>query len=275
MVSKRKRPPRLSGGGLGGPKAKRAPSPQRRGPRWSESERGPLASAAGASVVPKRRRPPRLSGGGLGDPKAKKAPSPQRRGSRWSQREGGPLASAEGTLVIPKLQRPPRLSRRGLSGPTAKEAPSLSGGGLGDPKAKEAPPSQRRGPRCSQSERGPLASAAGASVIPKSKGPPRLSLGSYILQIGSAVVGVTGGRNPGGLPLFQFHPSYSDRPPHVGFPAWGARGGLPLFQNLFVFIPKFTLHTSPATWGGSPSFKIEYAAGRGWRPSALSRAQEQ
>ena len=103
-------------------------------------------------------------------------------------------------------------------------------------------------------------------------GPP---LGSYILQIGSAVVGVTGGRNPGGLPLFQFHPSYSDRPPHVGFPAWGARGGLPLFQKLFVFVPKFIRHTSPATWGASPSFRIVYAAGRGWRPSALSRAQEQ
>ena len=103
-------------------------------------------------------------------------------------------------------------------------------------------------------------------------GPP---LGSYILQIGSAAVGVTGGRNPGGLPLFQLHPSYSDRPPHVGFPAWGARGGLPLFQKLFVFIPKFTRHTSPATWGASPSFRIVYAAGRGWRPSALSRAQEQ
>ena len=103
-------------------------------------------------------------------------------------------------------------------------------------------------------------------------GPP---LGSYILQIVSAVVGVTGGRNPGGLPLFQFHPSYPDWPPHVGFPAWGAGGGLPLFQKLFVFIPKFTRHTSPATWGASPSFRIVYAAGRGWRPSALSRAQEQ
>ena len=82
MVPKPKRPPRLSGGGLDDPKAKEDPSPQRRGPRWSQSEGGPLASAEGASVVPKRRRPPRLSGGGLDDPKAKEAPSPQRRGPR-------------------------------------------------------------------------------------------------------------------------------------------------------------------------------------------------
>ena len=85
MVPKRRRPPRLSGGGLDGPKAKEAPSPQRRGPRWSQSEGGPLASAAGASVVPKPRRPSRLSGGGLDGPKAKEAPSPQQRGPRWSQ----------------------------------------------------------------------------------------------------------------------------------------------------------------------------------------------
>ena len=64
MVPKRERPPRLSGGGLDDPKAKEAPSPQRRGPRWSQNERGPLASAEGASVVPERRRPPRLSGAG-------------------------------------------------------------------------------------------------------------------------------------------------------------------------------------------------------------------
>ena len=80
MIPKRKRPPSLSGGGLGDPKAKEAPSPQQRGPRWSQSERGPPASAEGASVIPKRRRPPRLSGGGLGDPKAEEAPSSRRRG---------------------------------------------------------------------------------------------------------------------------------------------------------------------------------------------------
>ena len=76
MIPKSKGAARLSGGGLGGPKAKKAPSPQRQGPRWSQSETGPLASAEGDSVVPERRRPPRLSGGGLGGPKAKKAPSP-------------------------------------------------------------------------------------------------------------------------------------------------------------------------------------------------------
>ena len=191
---KRKRPLRLSGGGLGGPKAKEAPSPQRRGPRWSQSPGGPLASAAGASVVPKPKRPPRLSGGGLDGPqnergplasaagasmvrkprrtprlsgedldgpRAKEAPSPQRRGPRWFQSEGGPLASAAGASVIPKPRRPSRLS----------------GGGLDGPKAKEAPSPQRRGPRWSQSQRGPLASAAGASVVPKRRRPPRLSRG--------------------------------------------------------------------------------------------------
>ena len=98
MVPKRRRPARLSNGGLGGPQAKEAPSPQRRGPRWSQRARSPLASAAGASVtqsemgplvsaarawvIPKRKRPPHLRGGGLGDPKAKEAPLSQRRGPR-------------------------------------------------------------------------------------------------------------------------------------------------------------------------------------------------
>ena len=44
------------------------------GPWWSQSEGGPLAHVAGASVVPKRRRPPCPCGGGLGGPKAKEAP---------------------------------------------------------------------------------------------------------------------------------------------------------------------------------------------------------
>ena len=82
MIPKRERPPCLGGGGLSDPKAKGAPSPHPRGPRWSQSGGGPLASAAGASVDPKRRRPPRFIGGGLGDQKAKEAPSPQRRGPR-------------------------------------------------------------------------------------------------------------------------------------------------------------------------------------------------
>ena len=30
--------------------------------------------------------------------------------------------------------------------------------------------------------------------------------------------------------FFQFVPAYFERPPHVGFPAWGARGVLPLFH---------------------------------------------
>ena len=86
---------------------------QRGGPRWSQSEGGPLAHAVEASVVPKRRRPPRPCGGGLGAPKAKEAPSP-----------------------IPKRRRPPRPC----------------GGGLGGPKAKEAPSPMRWGPAWSQSE---------------------------------------------------------------------------------------------------------------------------
>ena len=74
----------------------------RRGPRWSPSERGPLAHAAGASVVPKRRRPPRPCGGGLGGPKAKEARSPMQWGPRWSANEGGSLAHAARPLVVPK-----------------------------------------------------------------------------------------------------------------------------------------------------------------------------
>ena len=70
MVPKRRRPPRLSGGGLVDRKAKEATSPQQRGPRWSQSGGGPLALAEGASMVPKQKRPPRLSRGGLGGPKA-------------------------------------------------------------------------------------------------------------------------------------------------------------------------------------------------------------
>ena len=67
-------PPCPCGGGLGGPKAKEAPSTMWWGPRWSQSELGPPAHAMGASVVPKRRRPPRPCGGALGGPNAKEAP---------------------------------------------------------------------------------------------------------------------------------------------------------------------------------------------------------
>ena len=53
VVPKRRRPPRPCGGGLGGPKAKEAPSPMLRGPRWFQSEGGPPADAVRASVIPK------------------------------------------------------------------------------------------------------------------------------------------------------------------------------------------------------------------------------
>ena len=53
VVPQRRRPPRSRGRGLGGPKAKEAPSPMRRGPRLSQSEGGPLAHAAGAWAVQK------------------------------------------------------------------------------------------------------------------------------------------------------------------------------------------------------------------------------
>ena len=142
---KRRRPPRLSGGDLRGlkaekapsplaiPKRRRSPPPRRRGSPLSQSERGTVASAAGASVIPKRKGPPRLIGGGLNGPKAKEAPSPPRRGPEWTLSEGGPLASSEGASESKKRRRPPRLS----------------GGGLGEPKAKGPQQPQQRGPRWS------------------------------------------------------------------------------------------------------------------------------
>ena len=48
----------------------------RRGPRWSQSERGPHAHAAGASVIPKRRRPPRPCDGASVVPKRRRPPRP-------------------------------------------------------------------------------------------------------------------------------------------------------------------------------------------------------
>ena len=47
-----------------------------------QSEGGPRANGAGASVVPKRSRPTRRCGGGLGGPKAKEAPTPMWWGPR-------------------------------------------------------------------------------------------------------------------------------------------------------------------------------------------------
>ena len=52
VVPKQERSPRPCGVGPGGPITEKAPSPMRRGPRWSQSEGGPRAHAAGASVVP-------------------------------------------------------------------------------------------------------------------------------------------------------------------------------------------------------------------------------
>ena len=74
----------------------------RRGPRWSQSEGGPLARVARAPMVPIRRRPARPCGGAVVSPKAKQAPSPMRWGARWSQSEKGPLAHAAGASVVPK-----------------------------------------------------------------------------------------------------------------------------------------------------------------------------
>ena len=161
MVPMRRRPPRLSGGGLGGPKAKEAPSPQRPGPRWSQSQGGPLASAEGASMVPKRRRPPRLSGGGLGGPKAKETPSPQRRGPQWSQSEGGPLASAAGASMVRK--------------------PSVGEGKIPDePTGRPYPPAAQAGPeglgcnrRCVGEGKNFLTNPRGVPIPPR----PRLDSG--------------------------------------------------------------------------------------------------
>ena len=80
----------------------------RRGTRWSQSGGGPLAHAAGASVLPNRGRPPHPCGEGLGGPKAEEAPSPMRRGPRWSQmREASSI-----------MRRVPRWSQSG-GGPLA------------------------------------------------------------------------------------------------------------------------------------------------------------
>ena len=42
VVPKRRGPPRLCAGGLGGPKAEEAPTPMRRGPRGPQSQGGPV-----------------------------------------------------------------------------------------------------------------------------------------------------------------------------------------------------------------------------------------
>ena len=144
-----------------------------RGPRWSESEGGPRAHVAGASLVRKRKRPPRPFGGGLlgrqseetppdiegasvvvkrerpphpcggvlGGPKTEEDTLPLRWAPRWSQ-SGGPIAHVAGASVVPKEKRPPRPCGRG--------------------------------PRWSQNTGGPRSHAAGPSVVPKGRRPPRL-----------------------------------------------------------------------------------------------------
>ena len=127
VVPKHKRPPRPCGRAPNGPKAKegsphmrqgRCQSQSERGPlahevergslahevgrRWSQSEGGQPAHAAGPLAVPKRKRPPRPCGRGLGGPKMREAPWPMRRGPRWSQSEGGPVAHTPGTSAVPK-----------------------------------------------------------------------------------------------------------------------------------------------------------------------------
>ena len=134
VVPKRRTPRHPCGGGLGdrrpwgagfgGPQADQAPSPMRRGPRWTQSGRGPLAHGAEASVVPKRRRPPRPRGVSLGGPKTEGAAAPMRRGPRWSQSGGRPVSHAAGVPVDPKRRRHPRPCGGVLSGPKVYEATS-------------------------------------------------------------------------------------------------------------------------------------------------------
>ena len=98
----------------------------RRGPRWSLSEGGPLAHAAGAPVIPKRKKPPLPCSGGLGGPKVEEPPSPIRRGPRWSESEGGPLTNAAGAPVVPKRERPPRPCSGGPLNPDSHGAGPLN-----------------------------------------------------------------------------------------------------------------------------------------------------
>ena len=119
----------------------------RRGPRWSRSERGPLAHAAGASVVPSRKSPPRPSGGSLCDAKAKEAPSPLQWGSRWSQSEGGPLAHEVGGSAIQSEGGSDAHAARASVVSKRKRPSHPCGTRLSGPKAKEAPTPMRQGPR--------------------------------------------------------------------------------------------------------------------------------
>ena len=80
-----------------------------------------------------------------------------------------------------------------------------------------------------------------------------------------------GGPNPflslsSSLPLFHFFSTYSDRPPQVGFLAWGARGGLPLF-HISLKIDTATLPGS-GRGGGPPLISAKHikATGPGGLP---------
>ena len=63
--------------------------PMQQGPPWFESEGGPRAHAAGASMTPTRRRPapPRRCCGGLDDPNAREGPAPTPQGPLRSHSE--------------------------------------------------------------------------------------------------------------------------------------------------------------------------------------------
>ena len=89
----------------------------RRRPRWSQNGGGPLAHAAGASVIPKQKRPPCTCGGGIGGHKMEEAPSHMRRGPQWSQNGGGPLAHAARGSVVQKRRRPPCTCGGDIGGP--------------------------------------------------------------------------------------------------------------------------------------------------------------
>ena len=55
------------------PKAKEAPMPSQRGPRWFRSEGGPQSHDMGASLIQTRRRPHAFAKGALVLPKRRRA----------------------------------------------------------------------------------------------------------------------------------------------------------------------------------------------------------
>ena len=77
------------------------------GPRWSQSEGGPLAHALGAPSSQTKEAPSPMQWGPLVVAK-RKAPSPTRWWPGWSQSEGGLHAHVVGASQVPKRRRPPR-----------------------------------------------------------------------------------------------------------------------------------------------------------------------